>query len=133
MSTKEKDIFQLKDLNRLRTAPILNARQKHLLLKEVRPLINYADWLTIGIMAPSIKEGINATREVEQNFNLNKMKIITIPKAEGPIYLKANQNTGEIHARIEFGLGEGILIGTHFNELSLDTKIFGPFPLDFFR
>ena len=133
MNTKESDIYLLKDLNRLRTAPILNAKQKYALFKEIKPLIVDSDWLTIGIMAPSLEEGINAAREVEQKLNLHKMKIVTMPKVEGPIYLKANQNTGEIHARIEFGLGEGILVGTHFNELSLDTKIFGPFPLDFFR
>ena len=47
------------------------------------------------------------------------MKCITLPNSHGPIFLKANQKTGEIHARIEHGLGEGILISCHNDDNSL--------------
>ena len=63
----------------------------------------------------------------------NKMKCITIPSSNGPVFLKANQKTGEIHARIEYGLGEGILISCHNDDNSLTAKTIGPFPLDFFN
>ena len=67
-----------------------------------------------------------------EKFEYNSMKCITLPSADGPIFLKANQKTGEIHARIENGLGEGILISCQNNDDSLATKTIGPFPLDFF-
>ena len=60
------------------------------------------------------------------------MKCITVPSSNGAIFLKANQKTGEIHARVEFGLGEGILITCQNDENSLTSKTVGPFPLDFF-
>ena len=95
-------------------------------------IIHKSDWITIGVMSPSLKKGINAIRRIEEKFEYNEMKCITLPSSEGPIFLKANQKTGEIHARIEFGLGEGILISCQNYDNSLITKTIGPFPLDFF-
>ena len=83
--------------------------------------------------ASALKKGINAVRQIEAKFKYNKMKLITLPDSNGPIFLKANQKTGEIHARIEYGLGEGILISSHNDENSLTSKTVGPFPLDFFN
>ena len=83
-------------------------------------------------MSPSLKKGIHAVRKIEEKFEYNEMKCITLPISDGPIFLKANQKTGEIHARVEFGLGEGILISCQNNENSLTSKTIGPFPLDFF-
>ena len=83
-------------------------------------------------MSPSIEIGVNAIRKIEKKFEYNEMKCITLPSLEGPIFLKANQKTGEIHARIEFGLGEGILISCQHYDNSLTSKTIGPFPLDFF-
>ena len=60
------------------------------------------------------------------------MKCKSLPNSVGPIFLKANQRTGEIHARIEYGLGEGILITCHDNDNSFIARTYGPFPLDFF-
>ncbi len=132
MSNKDIQICKLEDLDKLRSAPKLNKNQSEKLLNELINIINKSDWLTIGIMSPSIEIGVNAIRKIEKKFEYNEMKCITLPSLEGPIFLKANQKTGEIHARIEFGLGEGILISCQNYDNSLTSKTIGPLPLDFF-
>jgi len=132
MSKKDIAIRKLEDLDKLRSAPELNKEQSKNLLTEVRHLIDSSDWLTIGVMSPSLKKGINAIRRIEEKFEFEEMKIITLPSSAGPIFLKANQKTGEIHARVEFGLGEGILITCQNHDKSLISKTIGPFPLNFF-
>tara|TARA_B100000700_G_scaffold125376_2_gene140369 strand:+ start:3353 stop:3754 length:402 start_codon:yes stop_codon:yes gene_type:complete len=133
MSIQDIDISKLADLDKLRSAPILNKNQSEILLKQLKDIIYNADWITIGVMSPSLKEGINAVRKIEEKFKYNKMKCITLPNINGPIFLKANQKTGEIHARVEYGLGEGILISCHNDDNSLTAKTIGPFPLNFFN
>ena len=132
MSIKDIDIFKLADLDKLRSAPKLTKEQSMTLFNELKNIIYKSDWVTIGIMSPSLKKGLNAIRKIEERFNYNEMKCVTLPSSDGPIFLKANQKTGEIHARIEFGLGEGILISCQNNDDSVATKTIGPFPLDFF-
>ena len=132
MSSKDIPICKLSDLDKLRSAPKLNKKQSELLLNELKAILNKSDWITIGIMSPSLKKGIQAIRSLEIKFNYKEMKCITLPISEGPIFLKANQKTGEIHARIEYGLGEGILISCQNEDNSIITKTIGPFPLDFF-
>ena len=132
MSNKDLKICKLEDLDKLRSAPKLNKKQSKELLKELRHIINKSDWVTIGIMSPALNKGIQAIRKIEKKFGYNEMKCITLPSAEGPIFIKANQRTGEIHARIEFGLGEGILISCQNYDNSLTSKTIGPLPLDFF-
>ena len=133
MSKKDLEIIKIKDLTLLRSAPILNEKQSKILFIEAKQIISATDWLTIGVMALSINEGINSVRDIEEEFNLNKMNCVTLPSANGPVYIKANQKTGEIHARIEYGLGEGILISCHNKDSLIDTETIGPFPLDFFH
>ena len=132
MSKKKIDTYKLEDLDKLRSAPKLNKDQSKILLKELIQIIRKSDWITIGVMSPSLRKGINAIRRIEKKFEYNEMKCITLPSSEGPIFLKANQKTGEIHARVEFGLGEGILISCQNYDDSLMSKTIGPFPLDFF-
>ena len=132
MISKDIEICKLEDLDKFRSAPKLNKSQSEKLFNELRSIINKSDWLTIGIMSPSLEIGINIIRRIEEKFEFNKMKCVTLPSSEGPIFLKANQKTGEIHARIEFGLGEGILISCQHYDNSLNSKTIGPFPLDFF-
>jgi len=132
MTTENIDIFKLEDLDTLRSAPKLNKMQSKILFNELANLIHKSDWITIGVMSPSLKKGINAVRRIEEKFEYNEMKCVTLPNSDGPIFLKANQKTGEIHARIEFGLGEGILISCQNDDESMETKTIGPFPLDFF-
>ena len=132
MSLEGFDIINLEDLDMLRSAPNLNERQSKTLLNQLDKIINKTDWFTIGVMSPTLKKGIDAIRSIEKKYKLNAMKCITLPTTSGPIFLKANQKTGEIHARIEFGLGEGILLSCHNEESSELTRTIGPFPLDFF-
>ena len=126
------NIYKLEDLDKLRSAPKLKDEQSEALLSELKPIIYQADWLTIGIMSDSLNKAIDAIRIIEKKFNFNEMKCFTLPDSNGPIFLKANQKTGEIHARIEYGLGEGILISCHNDDISINTRTIGPFPLDFF-
>ena len=132
MSNQDLKICKLEDLDKLRSAPTLNKKQSTILLNELRNLVKKSDWITIGIMAPSLQKGLNAIRRLEEKFKYKAMKCITLPSSEGPVFLKANQKTGEIHARIEYGLGEGILISCQNYDNSLSSKTIGPFPLDFF-
>ena len=133
MATKDSKLYTLEDLDKLRSAPKLNKEQSEELLNQINSIIYKADWLTIGIMSPTLKEAVKAIRKIEDKFGYNQMKCATLPEANGPIFLKANQKTGKIHARIEYGLGEGILISIHNDDNSIDTKTIGPFPLDFFN
>tara|TARA_B100000579_G_C22582834_1_gene734348 strand:- start:374 stop:775 length:402 start_codon:yes stop_codon:yes gene_type:complete len=133
MPIKDTDISKLTDLDKLRSAPNLNKNQLEKLLNQVEDIIYKADWVTIGIMSPTLNKGINAIRKIEEKFKYSKMKCVNLPNSNGPIFLKANQKTGEIHARIEYGLGEGILISCHNEDNSINARTIGPFPLDFFN
>ena len=133
MSIKDINICKLSDLDKLRSAPKLNKKQSEILLNQLEDIIQEADWLTIGVMSPTINQGIIAVRKIEEKFKYSKMKCITLPNENGPIFLKANQKSGEIHARIEYGLGEGILISCHKHDNTQNARTIGPLPLDFFN
>ena len=133
MTQEDTAEIKIEDLNSLRTAPKLNEKQMKVLFIQAKNIIQKAEWLTIGVMAPSISKGLEAVKEIETKLKLNPLKSVTIPNSKGPIFLKANQKTGEIHARIEYGLGEGILISCHKHDNSMGAETIGPFPLDFFK
>ena len=133
MSIKYNDFSKLEDLDKLRSAPILSKNQSVELFKQAKDVICKADWITIGVMSESIEKGITAIRSIEKRFKYNEMKCIDMPTKNGPVFIKANQKTCEIRARVEYGLGEGILISCHNNDNSLIAKTIGPFPLDFFK
>jgi len=133
MSIKDFEISKLEDLDKLRTAPKLSQKQSELLFNQAKAIILKSDWITIGVMSPSLKKGIEAIRRIEEKFKLNEMKLIKFPNSNSPIFLKANQKTCEIHARIEYGLGEGILISSHSDDDSVLGRTIGPFPLNFFN
>ncbi len=125
--------MRIGDLNNLRTAPILNELDSKVILKELKIIMENADWFTVGIMSPSYKNGLKVIRTMEERFRWQEMKVSTEIAMEGPVFLKGNQKSGEIHARIEYGLGEGIIISCHNNETSIMANTLGPFPLDFFN
>ena len=133
MSIQDTNITKIEHLDTLRSAPKLNEKQSNIIFNQAEQIICKADWITIGVMSPSLRKGIDAVRSIEKKFKYNEMKCITMPSSNGPVFLKANQKTGEIHARIEYGLGEGILISCHNDDNSLTAKTIGPFPLDFFN
>ena len=53
-------------------------------------------------------------------------------RADGSVYLKGNQKTGNVYIRSENGLGEGILLTCQYDEDDQESGTFGPLPLDFF-
>ena len=63
------NITKVKDLDYLRTAPNLNKIQAKRLFKEVESILYEADWITIGVIAPSKKDGIDTIREIRTLVN----------------------------------------------------------------
>jgi len=126
------EINKLVDLNNLRTAPQLNKSQEKKLLKELEANIFNADWITIGIMAPSDNKAIEALQTISKKYSSIKFGNLGSLHADGGVFLKANQKTSNVFVRSENGLGEGILITCQYDEDAEESNTFGPLPLDFF-
>ena len=126
------EINKLVDLNNFRTAPQLSNRQEKKLLKELEANILNADWITIGIMAPSYTEAIEALKSISIKYISIKFGNLGSLHADGGVFLKANQKTSNVFVRSENGLGEGILITCQNDEGAKESNTFGPLPLDFF-
>ena len=126
------DINSLKDLNNFRSAPQLRKSQIKKLLKELGKNIKNADWITIGIMAPNENEAIRALRTISKKYSSIKFGDLDYLHADGSVFLKGNQKTGNVYIRSESGLGEGILLTCQYDEESEESSTFGPLPLDFF-
>jgi len=127
------EINKLVDLNNLRTAPQVSNMQEKKLLEELEANIFNADWITIGIMAPSDNKAIEALQSISKRYSSIKFWNSGSLNAEGGVFLKANQKNGNVFVRSEKGLGEGILITCQYDEDAKGSNTFGPFPLDFFR
>ena len=125
-------INKLVDLNNLRTAPQLSNRQEKKLLEELEANILNADWITIGIMAPSDNRAIETLQSISKKCASIKFGNLDSLHADGCVFLKANQKTGNVFVRSENGLGEGILITCQYDEDAKKSNTFGPLPLDFF-
>jgi len=126
------EINKLVDLNNLRTAPQLSNSQEKKLLEELEANIFNADWLTIGIMAPSDNKAIEALQSISKKYSSIEFGNLGSLHADGGVFLKANQKTSNVFVRSENGLGEGILITCQYDENASDSDTFGPLPLDFF-
>ena len=126
------EINQLRDLNSLRSAPQLNKLQIKKLLEELEDNIFNADWITIGIMAPCYIKAIEALQSITEKYSSIKFVNLDSLHADGSVFLKGNQKTGNVFVRSENGLGEGILITCHYDEDTKESNTFGPLPLDFF-
>ena len=126
------EINKLVDLNNLRTAPQLNNRQEKKLLEEIEANIFNADWITIGIMAPCDNRAIESLQSISKKYASIKFGNLDSLHADGCVFLKANQKTGNVFVRSENGLGEGILITCQYDEDAEGSYTFGPLPLDFF-
>ena len=126
------EINKLVDLNNLRTAPQLSNSQEKKLLEELEENILNADWITIGIMAPSDNKAIEALQSISNTYPSIKFKNLGSLHADGGVFLKANQKTSNVFVRSENGLGEGILIKCQYDEGAKESDTFGPLPLDFF-
>ena len=129
------EIKKLVDLNILRTAPLLSNGQIKKLLEELETNIFNADWITIGIMAPCDIKAIESLKSIFKKYSsikFGKFGNLDSLHADGSVFLKGNQKTGNVFVRSENGLGEGILITCQYDENASESNTFGPLPLDFF-
>ena len=126
------EINNLVDLNSLRTAPLLSSSQIKKLLEELETNIFNADWITVGIMASHDYEAIEALKSISRKYTSIKFRDLDSLNADGSVFLKGNQKTGNVLIRSENGLGEGILLTCQNDEDSGESSTFGPLPLDFF-
>ena len=126
------EIIKLADLNSLRTAPLLSSSQEKKLSEELEANIHNADWITIGIMAPSDAKAIEALQSISNKYSSIKFGNLDSLNADGCVFLKGNQKTGNVFVRSENVLGEGILITCQYDDDAEESNTFGPLPLDFF-
>ena len=126
------EINKLVDLNTFRVAPKLNNSQVKKLFGELESNISKADWMTIGIMAPSDIKAVEALQSISKKYSSIKFGNLDSLSANGSVFLKANQKTSNVFIRSENGLGEGILITCQYDENASESNTFGPLPLDFF-
>ena len=124
--------MKLDDLNKLISSPEINPSERASLMAELVKSMDCCDWFTVGIMSQSADDAIDALRNLEKRQNWPAHQLLTRPEQDGPVFLKANQVSGQAHVRIEYGLGEGILISGHSSDESQMTTTWGPLPLDFF-
>jgi len=127
------EINNLVDLNNLRTAPNLSNTQVKKLLEELDAKIFNADWITIGIMASSDMEAVDVLQSISNKYSSIKFENLDALHADGSVFLKGNQKTGNVFVRSENGLGEGILITCQYDQDNEDSNTFGPLPLNSFK
>ena len=127
------EVSKLVDLNSLRTAPKLSKLQIKKPLKELQAYILDADWITIGIMAPYDTQAIEALESISKKYSSIQFGNLDSLHANGSVFLKGNQKTGNVYVRSENGLGVGILITCQYDEDAQESNTFGPLPLDFFN
>ena len=127
------EINNLVDLNSLRTAPLLSSSQIKKLLEELETNIFNADWITIGIMAPCDTKAIEAVQSISKKYSSIKFGNLDSLHADGSVFLKGNQKTGNVYMRSENGLGEGILLTCQYENDSEESFTYGPLPLGFFN
>ena len=126
------EIKNLVDLNNLRTAPLLSNDQIKKLSEELETNIFNANWITIGIMASCDLKAIKALKSISKRYSSINFGNLDSLRANGSVFLKGNQKTGNVFIRSENGLGEGILLTCQYDEDSKVSNTFGPLPLDFF-
>ena len=126
------EINNLFDLNSLRSAPELSKRQIKKLQDELEANIRKADWITIGIMANSDHEAKESLKSISKKYSSIQFHDFDALHANGGVYLKGNQKTGNVFIRSENGLGKGILLTCQYDHESKESNTFGPLPLDFF-
>ena len=127
------EINKLVDLSSLRTAPFLSSSQIKKLSEELETNFFNADWITIGIMATCDTKAVEALQSISQKYTSIKFRDLDSLNADGSVFLKGNQKTGNVLIRSENGLGEGILLTCQYDEDSGESSTFGPLPIDFFH
>ena len=127
------EINSLDDLKSLRSAPQLNNCQTKKLFEELEANILDSDWLTIGIMASHDYEAIEALKSISRKYTSIIFRDLDSLNADGSVFLKGNQKTGNVFIRSENGLGEGILLTCQHEDDSEKSFTYGPLPLNFFN
>ena len=127
------EINKLVDLISLRNAPQLSNKQVKKLSDELEQNIFNADWITIGIMAPSDIRAIEVLKSITKKYSSIKFLYLDSLHADGSVFLKGNQKTGNVFVRSENLLGEGVLITCQYDKEAEESNTFGPLPLDFFH
>ena len=127
------EINNLVDLNSLRSAPFLSSSQIKKLLEELETNIFNDDWITIGIMAHCDTKAIEAVQSISKKYSSIKFGNLDSLHADGSVFLKGNQKTGNVYIRSENGLGEGILLTCQYEKDSEESFTYGPLPLGFFN
>ena len=95
------EINNLVDLNSLRTAPLLSSSQIKKLLEELETNMFNADWITIGIMANSDLDAVEALQSISKKYSSIKFRDLDSLRADGSVFLKGNQKTGNVYMRSE--------------------------------
>ena len=83
-------------------------------------------------MAFSDYEAIEALKSISRKYTSIKFRNLDSLHADGRVFLKGNQKTGNVFIRSENGLGVGVLLTCQYDEESDQSCTFGPLPLDFF-
>ena len=81
------EINKLADLNSLRTAPHLSSSQEEKLLVELETNIYNADWITIGIMAPSDTKAIEALKSISNKYSSINFGNLDSLHADGSVFI----------------------------------------------
>ena len=115
------DITHLVDLNSFRSAPQLSKSQRKKFSGELETYILSADWITIGIMASHDYEAIEALKSISRKYTSIIFRDLDSLKADGSVFLKGNQKTGNVYIRSENGLGEGILLTCQYEKDSEES------------
>ena len=84
-------------------------------------------------MAPSDTKAIEALKSISKKYTSIKFRDIDSLNADGSVFLKGNQKTGNVYIRSENGLGEGILLTCQYEKDSEESFTYGPLPLGFFN
>ena len=126
------EINSLSDLISLRSAPQLSNFQTKKLSEELDSYILDSDWITVGIMASHDYEAIEALKSISRKYTSIKFRNLDSLNADGSVFLKGNQKTGNVYIRSENGLGEGILLTCQYEKDSIKSQTYGPLPLCFF-
>ena len=83
-------------------------------------------------MAPSDFDAKETLKSISRKYPSIRFQDLDSLHADGSVFLKGNQKTGNVFIRSENGLGEGILITCQYDEDAEKSSTFGPLPLDFF-
>ena len=83
-------------------------------------------------MANSDLDAVGALQSISKKYSAIKFRDLDSLRADGSVYLKGNQKTGNVYIRSENGLGEGILLTCQYDQDDQESGTFGPLPLDFF-